>query len=469
MKKYYLTTIVLFFLLLAIPMLAFNREENVRSEIDNRMLTNNPFGENEEHSGGRGLSEALMDYVADRIGFRSDMIRQYTAFHDRVFGIMIHPSYVYGKDGYVFFPNAGGGPELTDYHRSFAKMVIAIERYCDERDVPFLFVFDPIKNAVIRDKLPDGIHFNNQWKEGFFSLLDEGGVRWVDTTEILTRKWNEGEKVFNPQYNAGHWNDLGAFYAVNEMLSALEDDFPALTPNELSEFSVRQKLNTSLPVSEFPISEYETVISRTAPVSDVTKDWADEVELSEEFRRFKYIRNEEQLEKGAPRTLVFQGSYMNEMGHVFLENRLGEYISVHGYQNVLDFEYYFDLFEPECVIFETAEYVFSDYYYSQERMESFDLPHPGETLEDCAEMSADPNTARIVFEKGKTVTVMSVSGLPEGTDRVCAIMGEKTYWLRPREGAFTLSLRTGAFEEGSVIAADTQMRTKYVLRIPEPG
>ena len=75
MKKCYLTTIVLFFLLLAIPIFAFNRQENVRSEIDNRMLTDNPFGENAEWPGEKGLSEVLMDYVADRIGFRSDMIR----------------------------------------------------------------------------------------------------------------------------------------------------------------------------------------------------------------------------------------------------------------------------------------------------------------------------------------------------------------------------------------------------------
>ena len=38
--------IVLFFVLLAVPMVLFNWEENVVSEIDNRKLTNNPAGPN---------------------------------------------------------------------------------------------------------------------------------------------------------------------------------------------------------------------------------------------------------------------------------------------------------------------------------------------------------------------------------------------------------------------------------------
>lgn len=48
MKKLQIVFIVLFFALLALPLVFFNWEENVVSEIDNRQLTNNPFGPNAE-------------------------------------------------------------------------------------------------------------------------------------------------------------------------------------------------------------------------------------------------------------------------------------------------------------------------------------------------------------------------------------------------------------------------------------
>ena len=44
--------------------------------------------------------------------------------------------------------------------------------------------------------------------------------------------------------------------------------------------------------------------------------------------------NEDRKEEGAPKALVFQGSYMNGMGYKFLENSFGEYISVHDYRNI---------------------------------------------------------------------------------------------------------------------------------------
>ncbi len=292
MKKLQIAVIVLFFALLAVPIAAFETRENVVSEIDNRTLAENPFGKDTAIDPEKGISGMLEDYVSDRIGFHSDMIRLYTRLNDGLFGVMVHPIYTYGKDGYVFFRNAGGGPTCREYDRIFADMVIRIQRYCQERDVPFLFVFNPIKNAVLRDKLADGVNFNNDWKKEFFALLEENGVRCVDNTDLLIRKTREGEDVFNRQYNAGHWNDLGAFYGVNNMLGALEADYPALVQNERDEFTVEEKLNTSLMVSEFPIHEYEPVFTMKGELTNLTDRFSGEVDRDSSYRYFRFTRNE---------------------------------------------------------------------------------------------------------------------------------------------------------------------------------
>ena len=224
MKKIKIITVVLFFVLLAIPVITFNWKENVVSEIDNRNLTNNPFGDNYVIDGEMDLSGALEDYVQDRIGLRSEMISAYTLLYDRVFGEMVHPSYMYGKDGYVF---AGVSyTEFGEYHIAFSDMIKRVQDYCADRNVPFVFMFDPSKATVLRDKLADGINYNNDWVEEFFEALNDRGINYVDNTELMIEKTEEGEDVFNQKYDAGHWNDLGAFYGVNSVLEDLKKIFP---------------------------------------------------------------------------------------------------------------------------------------------------------------------------------------------------------------------------------------------------
>ena len=75
MKKIKIGTIIIFIVLLFIPILKFNWKENVVSEIDNRTLTNNPLGPNyQPENDDDDLTDALDNYLQDRIGFRDQMI-----------------------------------------------------------------------------------------------------------------------------------------------------------------------------------------------------------------------------------------------------------------------------------------------------------------------------------------------------------------------------------------------------------
>ena len=75
MKKLQVVFITLFFVLLALPLVFFNWEENVVSEIDNRQLTNNPFGPNAEP--GADLTASLESYV---LFYLFEMVRFSTKF-----------------------------------------------------------------------------------------------------------------------------------------------------------------------------------------------------------------------------------------------------------------------------------------------------------------------------------------------------------------------------------------------------
>ena len=140
MKLIRIMVILVFAAIILAPVAAFHLKEDAISVIDNRALAANPFSD--EASGD--LTDGIENYVNDRIGFRDEMILSYTVLHDVLFGEMVHPSYSYGKAGYVFGAGITVDAPFTEYHEAFADMVKQIQEYCAARNVPFLFVFNNI-------------------------------------------------------------------------------------------------------------------------------------------------------------------------------------------------------------------------------------------------------------------------------------------------------------------------------------
>ena len=372
MKIIKIVSIFLFALCLIIPLIFFNFTPDSISEIDNRKLAENPFSA--EMKGD--LTKNIENYVNDRIGLRDSMILSYTVLNDKLFGKMVHPTYTYGKDGYIFGAGKTTSDSFSDYHIAFADMVLKLQEYCEARGVPFLFVFNPAKPAVLSDKLADGINYNRVWVDKFLSELDIRNVNYVDNTDHLKELYKNGIKTFNQKYDANHWNYTGAFHGTQNVLKALSEIAPNVHVNSESEFNVVEETKTSLMVSDFPINESTPLYFLKLKYDNDTSLYNDEVERHKSYRSFGVFKNATREAEGVTSALVFQGSYMNSYGTNFFINAFSEYVYVHDYQNVLDLPYYFNLFKPECVIFEVAEYTFSDNYFDYEAL-GRDLDYDG--------------------------------------------------------------------------------------------
>lgn len=231
----------------AVPFLCMNRHANVTSEIDNRKLVEAPS------FGVEGFTVDYEEYLRDRIGFRDKIVNAYNVFNDRAFHELTHPIYTYGQDGYVFFTMHQNNP-YGDYPRIFADMVKKIQVYCESRGSHFYFIFDPEKISVYRDYLPKGVNYDDSWVDEMFSYMDELGINYINNAPLLMDK-AQNEQVFNKVYDAGHWNDLGMFYATNALWERIHQDIPAVTPMSKSEFWITQVEETALPISDFKISE----------------------------------------------------------------------------------------------------------------------------------------------------------------------------------------------------------------------
>lgn len=361
--------IFLFALILILPLCFFNFTENCISENENRYLTPNPFGPNSKVENINDIGAQISAYVDDRIGFRSEMFDVYNFVDANFFQIMTHPYYMVGKDGYIFHRKLNN-VEFSDYHKNFAEMVVEINNYCVKNDVPFIFVFNPEKLAITTDKAPVWMNYNNDWVDEFLSILEANNVPVVNNTTVLKEKYESGEAVFNKQYDAGHWNYLGAYYGCNAILSKMQEFFPEIRLNEKSDFNISAETVSELQQVGIFVEESVPVYDLKSKPKVITNKYKDSLKLDETYRHFYATENSE---ANSPKTLVFQGSYMNYYGYKFMSNALSEYYAVHDYANILNFEYFFEYFNPECVVFEVAEYTLLDMYFNSEKVENFSL------------------------------------------------------------------------------------------------
>lgn len=448
MKYIKFVSVVVFSLMILLPLARFRFDEGVVSEIDNRKLQENPFCEEERAKKG-GMKNKLEAYVNDRIGFRDSMILAYMLLNDRVFGEMVHRGYCYGKDGYVFFRGMNT-PIYGTYHEIFADMVKHLQDYCETRGVPFLFVFEPQKNDILPQFLPAGVHYDNRWVTEFFRALDKRGIHYVNNTVTLRSKTAEGEAVFNPKYDAGHWNDVGRFYGVNAMLSELHKNFVGIKPNNIETFEQSEALKTTLPISYFPIHEYVPDIKVPLDgVKDFSGMYKDELERHKNHPAFSYTINPVHA-NNSPRTLFFQGSHLNGSGSKFLAYALGEYIYIHNYQNVIDLPYYFNIFRPECVVFEVAEYVLlGEGYFDEKKMKRI---HYNPPLKYAIENKRNIEGQKLLLDnisvqEGKTLTKILLHNVPKNIEYVWCLLGDE-FDMRPSaEGGYEVTVKKEVWQK----------------------
>ncbi len=435
MKKPSIVFLALFAACIALPLLCFDLRKDVISDIDNAKLAELDF------SNGIGF-ETVNDYINDRIGLRSQAVTAYQVLNDRLFHEMEHPTYCYGKDGYVF----GKVTENTvdeEFVRSFCEYLRRMQDYCQQRGVPFLYCVTPSKYTIYSQYLPEGYVYNNKFLACLYENLERCGINYVDNAAYLKEVAQE-EQIFNVKYDSGHWNDLGEFYGMNNILQKVREYFPSVQLLQLSDYNIRQEEKTSLPVSHFAISEMVPSFQYVHADKLIYPEGFEDIRLSEQYRAFS-VSQTDKSDADLPSVLFFHGSYFNRNIGLF-NFAFGQDYSVHNYQNVLDFDYYFNIFQPDCVIFETAEYATNATYFDRDKLASKTLPVP---LSDCDLSEAYTVTVAegaaaelpdLSFRQNEGSRLMTMTASMEaGYSYGYYVSGGYTYDLELNEGALSVT------------------------------
>ena len=301
-----------FLLILFVPFLFTNFKQNQVSEIDNSYLPELQWSEDTPVGDKINIIEK---YLNMRIGFRDQMLTMYQILNDRLFHLMEHPLYMYGKNGYVYFKfwtyiadyqNLIPDQEYAD---EFAREMKAFSDLSGEKGAKFYYLLIPDKKTIYPEYFPDGINkFDGVSRtEQILHSMSEEGVNWVYPYEALM-EGKQHRQVFNVKYDAGHWNDFGAFDAVCGLYQRLRIDFPEIPMLSEEDYDISTDHVDSLLVSRFPIDEEVPVFTLKASTAVSDSDWLNEnLDFSGgNYSRTRYVNPQK---RGLPKFLLFHDSY----------------------------------------------------------------------------------------------------------------------------------------------------------------
>ncbi|WP_418223316.1 alginate O-acetyltransferase [Clostridium isatidis] len=359
MKKLHIFRIILFSSIILIPILTMNLKENQLSEIDNRVLTN--FSDIKNGN----IANNIENYIEDRIGFRDKMVSAYTIGMDKLFNDMVHPSYQYGEEGYIF-AKLTAEDFNSEFQEVFSSFIADFEKYCIDRDIKFLYTAEPSKPIIYNEFLPKGFNYKNKNFEYFLSLLKEKNVNFLYNGDTLLEA-KKTTQVYDKKYDAGHWNETGALIGISAILNNLNSLDARIETLDINNYKKVEHTNTTLPVSYFPIFEKTIHYNLINDNSTKVNDYNDEIKISSQYRTFAHYKNDNNI--AAPKLLVFAGSYFNGKDK-FLTESFSEYIKVHNYHNVINYDYYINVFNPDIVLFESTEYTHTNTFFPVDLMKT---------------------------------------------------------------------------------------------------
>lgn len=379
--------IISFFIVILIPTVFMNFKRNQVSYIDNRRLL-----EIEDVFGEGNIFYNLKNYIDDRIGFRTEVVDIYSKVMDKVFNEITHPKYEYGKEDFIMSKTEENefDPEFIEIYADFIKN---FQDYCNERNIKFLYAVEPRKELIYPEYITEGYNYENKDIEYFIELLELNGVNYLNNVETLQKakeigveealnnlyldgktvangeiNYNEinSNLLFDQKYDARHWNEAGAIIGISAILDRLNLLDSRVDKFNLSNYKAEEYVNDTLVASNFEINETTNHFNLIKDNSIYIEDLEDEIRRHSSFRNFTHYKNLEN--EDAPKILIFAGSYFNDK-EKFLTESFSEVIKVHNYRNVLDYEYYINIFNPDIVLFESTEYTHFNFYFPDDEME----------------------------------------------------------------------------------------------------
>ena len=138
---------------------------------------------------------------------------------------------------------------------------------------------------------------------------------------------------------------------------------------------------------------------------------------------------------------------------------------MHNYQNFIDFDYYFNLFQPECVILETAEYATARRYFNINRLREKRLNPPFWQVRDTAHDSYALQELSYETERREGITNVEITISPEAEEKTpygfgYLLIGEREFDLQIEKGRGVCSVASEYMTDKDLASARIELFVK---------
>lgn len=201
---------------------------------ENRQAAQAPVLYDEDGFNQQFLSDAGA-WFEDHFAFRNEWVSGYALLAGKVFGVSSQESVIVGTDGWLYYKDSlkdfQGADLMTDRQLfDVAHSLSMIQDYAQKQGIKFAFTIAPNKNSLYGDNMP---YYYQAFRTGKRNLnrlaedLEAEGVNYVDLYRVL----NSQERVLYHKRDS-HWNNKGAAYAADAVLSRLGKEHPSYSERE---------------------------------------------------------------------------------------------------------------------------------------------------------------------------------------------------------------------------------------------
>ncbi len=156
-------------------------------------------------------------------------------------GEVISDQVLAGKDGWLFYKSTSDGDPIADYEgtnrytenemKQIAQAAMYIQNELENRDIIFSILVAPNKENIYVENMPDEyIHAEESSTDLLIEYLSDVGVNVVSPKEELLDQHMTSQVYYS--YDT-HWNQLGAYIGVRDVLLSWGINMPKLTERNI--------------------------------------------------------------------------------------------------------------------------------------------------------------------------------------------------------------------------------------------
>ena len=351
-----------FLIMLVVPLLLINRDDDAISEKENRPLAHFPHV---HRDGGFNLklSNEIENYVNDRIGLRNELILLNGKLQYNVFGRMENPDrYRLGPDGEFNIieadmietyqhKNLYTDDELNEITDSYQK----IDEYLENMGCEFYLVDCYDKQTVYPEYFPDSvIQYGeiSKTQQVIQALKNETDVNVVDLLPIYNELKGEYE-IYGKYGDPVHWTPRGAFIGYQQILKCINE-------NNDGAYKVRTEEDYDITITDQGMVFYGGVSHSNMSESFERKNLdATFVEnCYDKYPAFEgtFIKDFTNKKAGnGTRVMIFGNSFVRFYILEDLAESFGETLFVLDTSEYNNFKERIDCYKPDIVIYQLAE------------------------------------------------------------------------------------------------------------------